>query len=216
MRGDQWSWLLYVPMSVRIQLCSAACCVCCHCGDWLTCGLHVTDALLSVVESCILVCLSVNTQAPRDLLLGGINSSPHPMLATVCVWGENREQRAPASHVSCLCVHVMHLQLPHLSVISSVRAPSCWPRGMAHMCLTAVPPALLNLSFPCFAVLSLFSFILQCQSKQDHHSVGDWPQIQRAEGLAPRSVRSRPQCPVDCVCVSVCVCKVCVCKVCLL
>lgn len=100
---------------------------------------------------------------------------------------------------------VTHLQPPHLSIISSLCASSRSPHGMAHMCLTAASPALLNLSFLPFAALSLFSFILRCQREQDYHSVGDWPQVQRAEGLAPRSVCSRPQCPVDGVCLRVCV-----------
>lgn len=76
----------------------------------------------------------------------------------------------------------------------------------------------LKFSFLPFAVLSLSSFILRCQREQDHHSVGDRPQVQRAEGLAPRSVCSRPQCPVDGVCLCVCACQrhncLCMCALC--
>lgn len=105
---------------------------------------------------------ALTRRPPCDLLPGGMDSSAHPMLATVCVWGETRGQRAPASHASFLCVNVMHHWLPHLSVICSVRPSSCSPLSMAHMCLTAAPPALLNLSFLSFAVLSLFSSLLSC------------------------------------------------------
>lgn len=131
--------------------------------------------------------LCVCDHGPCDLLLGGNLTTENSRLA-----------------FSHLFFHVTHLQPPHLSIISSTCASSCSPHGMAHVCLTAAPPAPLNLSFLPFAVLSLFSFILRCQRKQDHHSVGDWPQVQRAEGLAPRSVCSRPQCPVDGVCVCAC------------
>lgn len=151
-----------------MQLCSTACCVSCLSGDavdLLTCTtvLRLTDALLCVVKSYLLVCLSVNTQTSlrSDSWWNEFISSSHA--GHSLLGKEKPEVRELLPHtLPVLCVHVMLLWLPHLSVICSVRPSSCSPRGMAHMCLTAAPPALLNLSFLSFAVLSLFSSLLSC------------------------------------------------------
>lgn len=203
-RVCSWAW----------RRCSAACGVTCHSGranDGLTCG----DAVCGeIVTSCVPAIVGLVIRFLVELI--------HHLIPSWPQWLRLRrnpdDRETPASQFSPSFFHVTHLQPPHLSIIRSVCASSCSPHGMAHMCLMAAPPALLNLSFLPFAVLSLSSFILRCQREQDHHSVGDRPQVQRAEGLAPRSVCSRPQCPVDGVCLRVCACQrrncLCMCALC--